>query len=88
MSRGRRALELHGVEEWQALAAKAKAKAEVVAETYGAGSREHNAAAYELRRAEQWRDEAVEEHQRQHRYDDLPDDEVARRVADRIRSPY
>jgi hypothetical protein len=59
-----------------------------MADAYGRGSRQHNEAAYELRRAEGWRDQAVEEHARQHRYDGRDDREVAREVADRIRNPY
>jgi hypothetical protein len=84
MSRGRRALELHDIPGWNEIVSKATTKVELMADAYGRGSRQHNEAAYELRRAERWRDEAVEEHERQHRDDGRDDREVAREVADRI----
>ena len=84
LSRGRRALQLHSVDGWQELVAELEADVRRTAADDGVGSGPHRQAAAELRRAESWRDSAVSEYERQHRYDNVPEAEVARRVADKI----
>jgi len=87
-SRGRRALALHSVQEWEQLVRDEDANVERMADVYGAGSREHAEAMYSQRRAARWRDDAAEEHARQHRDDGRDDWEVAREVADRLTRRY
>jgi len=82
MSRGRRALVLHSVEEWDTIVREAGAEVDQMADAVG--TRRHTEAVHAHRRAARWRDEAYEEHRHRHRYDGRDDREVAKEVADRI----
>jgi len=82
MSRGRRALNLHSVEEWDAIVLETAAKVDEMA--HAVGSRGHTESVAAHRRAGRWRDEAVEEQEHLHRHDGRDDYEVARDVVDRM----